>query len=971
MRLVRLDLLAWGHFDGLSLDLSAKKLHLVYGPNEAGKSTTRRAVHALLFGVPRGADDAHALGKATMLRVGGRLEDDHGLVLDFVRKGGVKDTLLSPSGGPISGDALVRLRGKVGGEAFTNVFSMDHTSLKEGAEAILESGGELSESLAVAALGSARLAEAKAKLVEREDELYNPAPNARKSALHTALQGLKDAKLALQAKESSPEAFKVQEAALEGARSAHRSLVVQMAELRGRREQLDEATVARDVVLERARLATRLRELADVPVLPAGLELELTRATSEQKNATTRLRVADEERREVEERALGREAFTLPAACVARLPDIERGLRHWEAREPRRRELERQIEACARQVERLRATLPGDAASWATSTDLRVLLGGRAAWQRLAEETRDHGARLEETKRRGEELERELAETPPSRTDEITRALAPLDGLFALDDTASSAQRAVADATRDEAARAAKVVTSSRASFVGEPPLEALVESPLPSRERLTEIVERAGSLREKLDRTSTDETAARERLATVRERLAVEALTTRAVTEEDLGHARSTRDALVVKVANHPDTLDSAREAVRHADALADRMRREMDRVLRHVELVQEEKTLAERVRALAGMHDTLGAELRETGRTELALAQALGGRVTDVAGLPSFRAKMDALIDALRAHHEARLVLSRAVDTELALASAYAKGLEGGPGPGMATLAELRACVTERRERLRADLALARAREDMREKLVADLRANAVRQKREQTAFDHAREGWTRARASLGLDARATPNDVRERFDLLSEIVRVEDAAADMDLELRSIAKEDALLASEVAATARLVAEHHGALEAAQDGATLVSRAEGLVARLERARLAENEAKADAEALDKIIRGAEAEARAAKEADARKAALFATTGATDEASFLEIVRRAEERDTAERSLRAKDEELGRLARKTSLTALETLVATHTPAELEAELAELDTDLARLDSEAKRALESVGSHDAGLAQFR
>ena len=46
MRLLRLDLKAVGPFTGASLDLSAGHhgLHLIYGSNEAGKTSTLRAV---------------------------------------------------------------------------------------------------------------------------------------------------------------------------------------------------------------------------------------------------------------------------------------------------------------------------------------------------------------------------------------------------------------------------------------------------------------------------------------------------------------------------------------------------------------------------------------------------------------------------------------------------------------------------------------------------------------------------------------------------------------------------------------------------------------------------------------------------------------------------------------------------------------------------------------------------------------
>ena len=57
MRLRRLDLLAIGPFQGVTLDLSGGKqgLHLIYGRNEAGKTTALRSLNCLLFGFPHRA----------------------------------------------------------------------------------------------------------------------------------------------------------------------------------------------------------------------------------------------------------------------------------------------------------------------------------------------------------------------------------------------------------------------------------------------------------------------------------------------------------------------------------------------------------------------------------------------------------------------------------------------------------------------------------------------------------------------------------------------------------------------------------------------------------------------------------------------------------------------------------------------------------------------------------------------------
>ena len=54
MKINRLELKAFGHFTNQVLDFSSPlpALHIVYGPNEAGKSSAMRALHAWFFGFP-------------------------------------------------------------------------------------------------------------------------------------------------------------------------------------------------------------------------------------------------------------------------------------------------------------------------------------------------------------------------------------------------------------------------------------------------------------------------------------------------------------------------------------------------------------------------------------------------------------------------------------------------------------------------------------------------------------------------------------------------------------------------------------------------------------------------------------------------------------------------------------------------------------------------------------------------------
>ena len=97
MRIDRFDLIAYGPFTNRSLNLSegASGLHLIYGDNEAGKSTSLRALIGWLFGIPVRTSDNY-LHANPQLRIGGKLRLSSGKELEFVRRKGTKGTLLDP-----------------------------------------------------------------------------------------------------------------------------------------------------------------------------------------------------------------------------------------------------------------------------------------------------------------------------------------------------------------------------------------------------------------------------------------------------------------------------------------------------------------------------------------------------------------------------------------------------------------------------------------------------------------------------------------------------------------------------------------------------------------------------------------------------------------------------------------------------------------------------------------------------------
>src|SRR4051812_7928371 len=99
MKILELALHAFGPFTDVVLDLSGGQegLHMIFGSNEAGKSSAMRGVRQALFGIPaQSADDF--IHSYTKMRVGLTLRGGDGGTLGFIRRKGNRNTLLAADG---------------------------------------------------------------------------------------------------------------------------------------------------------------------------------------------------------------------------------------------------------------------------------------------------------------------------------------------------------------------------------------------------------------------------------------------------------------------------------------------------------------------------------------------------------------------------------------------------------------------------------------------------------------------------------------------------------------------------------------------------------------------------------------------------------------------------------------------------------------------------------------------------------
>ena len=134
MKILRLDLRAFGPFTNVSLDLAGGEhgLHIIYGPNEAGKSATLRAVQQLFYGIPERTTDAfrHPYDK---LRIGAQLRHSDGAVLECIRRKARINALRRPDDKTVvDAGELDRFLAGADEKFFETMFGIDHPRLVMG-----------------------------------------------------------------------------------------------------------------------------------------------------------------------------------------------------------------------------------------------------------------------------------------------------------------------------------------------------------------------------------------------------------------------------------------------------------------------------------------------------------------------------------------------------------------------------------------------------------------------------------------------------------------------------------------------------------------------------------------------------------------------------------------------------------------------------------------------------------------------
>jgi uncharacterized protein YhaN len=456
MRLRRLDLLRYGHLTDVPLDFPPDApLVVVLGANEAGKSTALAAIGDALFGFPHSSPFAF-LHDTAQLRLGFEIAGQDGTRASFIRRKGRRDTLLDADGNPLPEAALLRLLGGASRDVFETTYGLNGVRLRDGAQSLLESGGEAGESL-LAGMGLPHLRKALERLDREAKALHGDGKGRRALAVATEAWRQKDAAAAEAA--VRPRDWLAAEAALQAIQDEVATATGQAGALTTEAARLNRVRRVLGRLTTLSARRAELAQVADAPALPGDAAATFQRLCDAERQAAEDQRRETEAARQLEAK---RAALPLDPAVTALQDEVEALV---ETR-PGIVQAERDLPAVERQVADYRAEVAEAAAQLGTAATAEAV---RDALPKQADRQQAQGLTLRRTKLatdlaaaervRGkaewerDEAARGLAEAiPPPPAAPLRHAIDAAQDEGPLDRDLAAAERARAAAARKLAA---------------------------------------------------------------------------------------------------------------------------------------------------------------------------------------------------------------------------------------------------------------------------------------------------------------------------------------------------------------------------------------------------------------------------------------------------------------------------------------------------------------------------------------
>ncbi len=717
MKILRLDLLAFGPFTKRSLDFSkgTHGLHLVYGPNEAGKSSSLRAIRQLLFGIPTQTGD-NFLHPHPKLRIGAQLLGNDDRAIEVVRRKGRDKTLRGGDDVEVLLPQMIeQMLGHIDEDTFCSQFGIDHQQLTAGGRQIAEGKGEAGSTLFAAASGITGLNAVLEKLNSDAKVLF--LPTGSKPEINQSITALTAAKKRIKEALLLSEDWTRHHEALQAA--FHRKLEIdrELEQVTSERLRLDRIRRALPIVPQYVQLKQEAIQLADAPQLADDFGESRRRAMADLSIAGAQQEAA---KQTIERLQTTIDSLVLPETILEYAERIEtivkesggydKGIKDLPGLHGRHQEIEHKILHAVQDLgERAEVT------QMHISPDVKIQISELGALrQSLLSQHETAIARAREIERNLTGVHQTLAKLPAACHDgsALQRTIRDVEKQGAIEDQLAGATlrlRQMEEQGKIDLLRLEHWSgTLDRLERLAVPTRESIDRYDVELRDRAaavdraSEVVDSIeGELREKetqLDRLGREQDIPSEAdLQTARQRRALGWRLVRAALQgKNVGSEQE--KTLLEHFTSAPNLTEAFEQSIEAADIIADRLRREAEAVSQKATLTAEQTRLSERI---------------ELAQQSLADATAMAGEkqqqwqaiwnAIDVAGqtpleMREWIDRQQALVDASRAIREQRDDVARLEqlidDQKTRLSGAISQLGEDGLSVGQSLAMQLEHC-------------------------------------------------------------------------------------------------------------------------------------------------------------------------------------------------------------------------------------------------------------------------------------
>lgn len=268
MRLLDLNIENYGVYTARHFDFSGPGFRLIYGPNEAGKTTLLQLIREALFGFPHVSPyvfENHTGKLAATVR----MEMRNGRRVRFRRQKGSKNTVtgeVETTRQPVDDESLNDLLGRAGGPLFEHVFGFSLTELSAGEKSLQHAN--LTEALYGSGVGGlAGFQQLQQSLQDEHQKLFSP--RGRKPLVNRLLASIADRSRMLRESSVRPREYNELQESVDACSAQVDALSKQLDQLRLEERRLERLELALDAWTRCQVLREEIAQRTDSGSLPS------------------------------------------------------------------------------------------------------------------------------------------------------------------------------------------------------------------------------------------------------------------------------------------------------------------------------------------------------------------------------------------------------------------------------------------------------------------------------------------------------------------------------------------------------------------------------------------------------------------------------------------------------------------------------------------------------------------------------